>query len=284
MVVGDRAGWRTAFAANAVFGLIVVVAQIGFLPRVSATTAIDVGRLFAFAKVRVARIGFLASGLAIGGHFIAYTFLEPYLRDTLDIGQTGVALVLAGYAMAGIAGAFLGERFAVRDIRRAFSAGAILVGISAMLAIATAGNPAIATATVMIWGLAFGAVPVCLQIWMFNASPKLFEAGSALMVSAVQIALSAGAAVGGVLVDSAGIGSAESCAWPAASSRWRSAVSLPPSRSQKWIARRVRCEDRDVTPRASRSVCLISQTLRGWLRADGQRLPDPTRGLRALLC
>lgn len=83
-----------------------------------------------------------------------------------------------------------------------------MVGASALLAIVVTQTPSIAVVMVMIWGLAFGAVPVCLQIWMYTASPKLFEAGSALMVSAVQIALAVGAAAGGALVDRAGISSA----------------------------------------------------------------------------
>ncbi len=43
---------------------------------------------------------------------------------------------------------------------------------------------------------------------MFTSSPKLYEAGSALMVSAFQISLSAGATIGGLLVDSKGVGAA----------------------------------------------------------------------------
>jgi predicted MFS family arabinose efflux permease len=207
-VVGDWIGWRPAFGANAIFGLSVVLLQFAFLPRLPAASAIDVRRLVAFASVPMARIGFLASGLAIGGHFLAYTFLEPYLRDALGLSNASVPLVLAGYAVAGIVGAFMGERFAVLDIRRAFAAGILVVGISAVLTIATVGTPAAAIAMVMVWGVAFGAVPVCLQIWMHTASPPLFEAGSALMVSSVQISLAAGAAIGGVLVDHSGIGSA----------------------------------------------------------------------------
>ncbi len=61
---------------------------------------------------------------------------------------------------------------------------------------------------VMVWGAAFGAWPVCVQIWMFTSSPRLYEAGSALMVSAFQISLAAGATIGGLLVDARGVGTA----------------------------------------------------------------------------
>lgn len=106
-VAGGCAGWRMAFAADAPLGLVVQLA---------------------FAQVRMARTGFVA-----GGHLIAYTFLEPDLRDALRIGQDGVALALAGHAVAGVVGLFAGERFAVRDVRSAFrialSAGAAVGGL-----------------------------------------------------------------------------------------------------------------------------------------------------------
>ncbi|MFT4119176.1 MFS transporter [Bradyrhizobium sp.] len=205
-VVGDWAGWRMVFAANVVLGLAILLVQLAFLPRLPTTIPIDIGRLIAFAKVPMARVGLLASAFVAGGHFIAYTFLEPYLRDTLGLTQDGVALALAGYAVTGIAGAFAGERFAVRDIRSAIAVSAAAVGLTVIAAATTTGAPAIIM--VMAWGFAFGAVPVCVQIWMFTSSPRLYEAGSALMVSAFQIALSAGAAIGGLLVDTSGIGSA----------------------------------------------------------------------------
>ncbi|MCW1937877.1 MFS transporter [Pseudomonas sp. MDMC_285] len=207
-VLGEWIGWRATFAATAVLGVLVVIAQLCFLPRLAPASAIGVSGLRAFARIPMARIGLIASGLVAAGHFIGYTFLEPYLRGSLRLEQTGVALALAGYAVAGIVGSFLGERLAVQNIRRAFVVVSALLGISVLAAITATGTVAGAIGMVMVWGLAFGAVPVCVQIWMFTSSPDLYEAGSALMVSAFQISLAAGAAIGGALVDHAGIAAA----------------------------------------------------------------------------
>ena len=54
---------------------------------------------------------------------------------------------------------------------------------------------------VVIWGFGFGAVPVSLQTSMFMAAPELQEGGSALFVSIFQLALAAGAFLGGLAVD-----------------------------------------------------------------------------------
>ncbi|WP_420997993.1 MFS transporter [Cupriavidus sp. 30B13] len=207
-VLGESIGWRATFAANAVLGVLILLAQLRVLPRLAPTTAMDAGGLLAFARIPMARIGLIASGFVAAGHFIAYTFLEPYLRDVLHLGQSGVAFALAGYAVAGIAGAFLGERLAVDNVRRAFIATSALLGAAVLAATAMAGTMAGAIGMVMVWGLAFGAMPVCVQIWMFTSSAGLHEAGSALMVSAFQVSLAAGAAIGGALIDHAGIAAA----------------------------------------------------------------------------
>jgi predicted MFS family arabinose efflux permease len=57
---------------------------------------------------------------------------------------------------------------------------------------------------VVLWGAAFGALNVCIQIWTFEAAPEKFEAGSAVMVTVFQVALATGAFAGGLVVDEAG--------------------------------------------------------------------------------
>jgi len=60
----------------------------------------------------------------------------------------------------------------------------------------------------VIWGLAFGLIPVALTAWMLEAVPDAPEAGQALLVSGFQVAIASGALLGGVVVDGFGIASA----------------------------------------------------------------------------
>jgi predicted MFS family arabinose efflux permease len=54
---------------------------------------------------------------------------------------------------------------------------------------------------VLMWGIAFGAIPLCLSVWMQLATPDLPEAGSALFVGIIQVAIAVGSSVGGMMVD-----------------------------------------------------------------------------------
>jgi DHA1 family purine ribonucleoside efflux pump-like MFS transporter len=59
--------------------------------------------------------------------------------------------------------------------------------------------------TVFVWGLGFGAVPTMVQTWMAHVAPQRLESAGGLVVAAFQIAITIGAAVGGLLIDSVGV-------------------------------------------------------------------------------
>jgi predicted MFS family arabinose efflux permease len=205
---GGLFGWRAAFFAVTAFGLVVLLAQLWLLPSLVATRATTLKQLFGLFCVPRARIGLLAVMLVAGGQFTAYTYLEPFLRQVPGIQQTTLTTMLFIYGFAGIAGTFLGEAAANKNVRRAFIGASLLLG--ATLVTPAFSLPSISPAYVFVglWGLAFGAVPVCIQIWMYQTAPAAYEGGSALFVAIFQLALAAGALGGGLLVDSAGLTSA----------------------------------------------------------------------------
>jgi len=58
---------------------------------------------------------------------------------------------------------------------------------------------------VSLWGMAFGAIPVAWTTWVTRIVPDEAESGGGLMVAAVQLAITTGAAMGGVVFDAAGV-------------------------------------------------------------------------------
>jgi predicted MFS family arabinose efflux permease len=55
-----------------------------------------------------------------------------------------------------------------------------------------------------LWGLVATAAPVGWWTWLARTLPKDAEAGGGLMVAAVQLAITAGATLGGILYDAHG--------------------------------------------------------------------------------
>lgn len=69
-----------------------------------------------------------------------------------------------------------------------------------------AGNAPTAIVLIALWGLFWGALPIGLQIFMMRTSGAAAEGGQAMLVATLQIGLAAGSALGGVVVDHAGLG------------------------------------------------------------------------------
>lgn len=95
----------------------------------------------------------------------------------------GGTWTLAAYGIAGVLDTFVGERACSRDIRSAFFATAASMAAAVFLGATLGAHAYLAALFVTLWGLAFGAVPMCVQIWFYEAAPARFESGLAAMVT-----------------------------------------------------------------------------------------------------
>ncbi|MFJ2393705.1 MFS transporter [Streptomyces sp. NPDC087843] len=203
-LVGHVAGWRTAFVVAAGAALLALAALALRLPSLPPTGAIRMATLTSSLRSPAARIALLATALIFFGHFAAYTYITPYLEEQAHFGSSAVTLVLLGYGVAGLAGNFAAGAVIGRSLRTVYVTAAVLVAaVVGLLNTLTGVAPAVVL-LVMIWGAAFGAVPLALQTWILRATPEAPESGMALLVSACQIALAAGSLIGGMVVDGYG--------------------------------------------------------------------------------
>ncbi|MBU9844567.1 MFS transporter [Rahnella ecdela] len=207
--IGDLFGWRMAFTLNAVLALVFFVLQWLALPSLPAQQSIGLRAMLGVTKVAGIRYALIIGIFMAGGHFAAYTYLEPWLRFNLHLSASDISLLLMGYGVAGLLGTLTTE-ISVREfgVKRAFMLNMLLLSVSVLVLSLFQVPLALACALVILWGLAFGALPVCLNIWTYQASPALFETGSALLVCVFQTSLALGALFGGILADNAGVSSA----------------------------------------------------------------------------
>lgn len=207
-LIGDLFGWRAAFAAAGIVAVLVLAAQLVFLPRMKPAQAIRFRHLPALFAVPKARIGLLATLLIFLGQFAAYTYVTPFLVQVTGMNAGMVTSLLLAYGIAGFVGNSAGAWIANRDVGLAVTIAAGLIGATTLALPVWGDSPIAATVIVGLWGLAFGAMPISIQSWMFRAAPEALESGAALFVAIAQVALASGALVGGLAVDRAGVPSA----------------------------------------------------------------------------
>ncbi|RFU44478.1 MFS transporter [Paraburkholderia sp. DHOC27] len=206
-LIADLSSWRMSFFATAVLAALALVAQALLLPTIAPKAAMRTGDFGAMLARSSVRRSMLMVGLLFGAHFAAYTYIAPFLERNAGLGGHWITAVLLGFGIVGFASNFAVSAFVTRHLKMSLLVlGALVMVALFVLPLLQASHVAV-IATVMVWGIVYGAIPLCLSVWMQLTSPDRPEAGSSMFVSTVQIAIALGSLGGGAVVDHLSIAS-----------------------------------------------------------------------------
>jgi predicted MFS family arabinose efflux permease len=200
-LLGEIAGWRMTFFAIAAMALVVLILQLFTLPSMPAERAIKLRELTVPFTQPLARMGLIVTLLLVAGHFGTYTYLKPILQQIYGVTSESVTTLLLVYGVAGFVGTFVGGRLVSHSVRATALMAVVMIGAVLMLSALGATGGTEGAVAALVWGAAFGLVPVALTTWMLKALPDSPEAGQAVLVSVFQIGISLGAFVGGFVLD-----------------------------------------------------------------------------------
>jgi predicted MFS family arabinose efflux permease len=202
--LGEVWGWRWVFVAAACTGVVALVAQAATLPSVPPAASASLSTLWATLQSPVVVLGLSATALVAGGHFAGFTYIRPAVETMPALGAEGLALLLSAFGVASLFGNLATGYLADRRLRALVLVAPALIGVAVVL-LALAGARTVALVAVVLWGLGFGAVPTATQTWMARIAPDRLESIGGLLVATFQVAIAAGAAAGGLLVDAVGV-------------------------------------------------------------------------------
>lgn len=207
-LLGNLLGWRAAFAGTGAIAALVLGLQLRGLPSTPSGTPVGIKDLLQAFRYPSVRVGVALTSVMAAGHFSAYTYLRPMLQTTFVQSASLVTASLLAYGLAGLIGTFVGEKLALKSVRATFALAAGLIAAVLLFSALLAGGPAAGVVVSIVWGAAFGLVPVSLTVWMLNALPRTPDVGQALLTCFFQIAISIGSAAGGWIFDGSGIAGA----------------------------------------------------------------------------
>ena len=197
--LGQFIGWRGAFFIVVPLAAIVLVWQFLSLPSMPSDRRATRANALALLRRREAAIGIAGVTLLFMGQFALFTYLRPFLETTTGVSVSVLSLILLIMGLAGAVGSALIPKLIARSLRTA------LVGALIGLALIGLGRDGLATGILLaLWGLVGTAAPVAWWTWLSRTLPDDAEAGGGLMVAAIQLAITLGAAAGGLLFDAGG--------------------------------------------------------------------------------
>lgn len=201
--IASFASWRASFAATAGLVALALVAQALLVPSLPSASALRIGDFRTLLRRPETRWSLLMVALVFGAHFSTYTYIAPLLEQDFSI--SAITLLLFGFGLVGFFSNALMSMAVANHLKKSVAAMIVLllVAIGSMLLLdhSIIGE----AAGMLLWGVAFGALPLCFSVWIQRGTADLPEAGSAMFVSIIQVAIAVGSALGGSIVDHAGV-------------------------------------------------------------------------------
>jgi predicted MFS family arabinose efflux permease len=202
--VGQQAGWRTAFLVFSAVSLTACIAMVIAMPNVDAEQSGTA--LGTHPSLRRFVVLMVVTVLLVTGGFMMITFVTQFLVETAGFPDRYLSALLLSQGAAGLAGTLLiGQILDKRPWQTMLVALGMLTG--ALVLLWGLGQfPALALAGLVLFGLAFSAIPPALSFLAMQVAPGATESAGAISSSVFNIGIGGGAALGALVVATAGVG------------------------------------------------------------------------------
>lgn len=200
---GGLIGWRGVFWLLVPLVVINLLWMALCLPSMrSQARPHSAFRLMRRPNVAIAIMGVT---LTFAGAFSAFTYFRPFLetRPQVDLPQLSALLLALG--LAGFVGTTAVSLLLHRHLYRMLRWLPLVLGVITLALLAVEHHFWSVALMLILWGALNSAIPVAWSAWITQGIADSPESGGGLMVAAIQLAITLGAAVGGWLLDSLSI-------------------------------------------------------------------------------
>ncbi|MFF4362095.1 MFS transporter [Streptomyces sp. NPDC001604] len=203
--LGQHFGWRSAYAAVAVIGLVALAALALFVPHQPRGSQSGIRHELRAMGNRQVAIGLATAVVGFGGFFAVYSYLVPMLTHLTGISDSSTTLVLALYGVGMTLGTLIAGPLTDRALRPTLYGGLALLAAALMTFYFTVHSTVPALATITFIGAMGAFVTTPVQMLLMTKAKNAPTMAAASNHSAFNLANAGGAWLGGLAI-SAGWG------------------------------------------------------------------------------
>jgi DHA1 family inner membrane transport protein len=199
--IGQQIGWREAFGATALLGIITMGGLALALPKSAAGKRPDVRRELQVMMRPDVLLPLFTTVLGASAMFVLYTYVAPILQNQTGAseGFITIALVLIGVGFT--IGNYVGGRAADWSLSGAASMFLALLSLMMFLSPLLLGTHIGAAITLVIWGMAAFAIVPPLQMRVMQAASEAPGLASSINIGAFNLGNAIGAGIGGMVIN-----------------------------------------------------------------------------------
>ncbi|NKC22898.1 MFS transporter [Ochrobactrum oryzae] len=198
MIISQWLGWRAVFLCLALTAAVVLLLASRSLPQ----TGRNLGGLPPYMphlKSNRLLSAQLVSILMIGGHFVLFAYLSPYLLEVIHISSHKVIWAMAAFGIAGMTGGYLGGLLVDKLSPRLAIVLTPLFYLTSLAAVSLViESSTIFGAVLMVWACVSWMISPVVQSFLIATDPATADAGVGINLSAMHIGAALGTATGGL--------------------------------------------------------------------------------------
>lgn len=201
-IISSALGWKAVFGGIALLGILAMIIIRATIPLIEGDKSVPLVKQLALLKKRKVTIGLAITFFCLGGYSIAYTYLSPYLLNVSGIGKNYLSGVLLIFGIASLVGSKFGgfstDHWGVQKTL----IGGMLLHIIMLVLLSLVTNSYISVLIILIlWSFAAWSSGPTQQYNLATIEPESSGILLGLNQSVMQLAMAAGAGIGGIFVE-----------------------------------------------------------------------------------
>ncbi|MFJ5750917.1 MFS transporter [Peribacillus frigoritolerans] len=207
-IMTDAFGWKSVFGGIALFGLIAMVVLFFTIPATKGDKPVPLLQQLALLKKRKVALGLSITFFWLGGYSIAYTYLSPYLLSVSGISDSLLSTALLIFGIASLIGSKFGGYSTDRWGVSFTLIGGMALHIVMIIMLSIVTNSLMAVLIILtLWSFAAWSSGPTQQYHLATLEPESSGVMLGLNQSMMQLAMAAGAGIGGVVVEQVSLAS-----------------------------------------------------------------------------
>jgi len=205
VLVTEQFGWRVIFLAVAIMSLLAMFLIALALGRMSGQESVPLSQQIKSLKAPKLLSAQLATVFMLTGHFTLYAYFTPYLQEAMQLSPQWISIAYFAFGIAAVAGGMLGGVLADKLGNKK----AIIV-VLASFSLSMFSLPLSTTSlwlfipSMMLWGGISWSLAPAIQSYLISCDPRNGEVQQSFNSSAIQIGISFGSAIGGIIISYTG--------------------------------------------------------------------------------
>lgn len=205
-VVAAVYNWKAIFGGIGVLGLAAMLVIAFAIPRTGGEEPVPLSKQLALIREPRIAIALSVTFFWIAGYSIAYTYISPFLLTVTGMSEQAVSAGLFAFGIASLIGSKLGGYSTDKwGVPRTLIGGMLLHTTALVLLSLAAHSPAAVFLLLMLWSFSAWSSGPTQQYYLISLAPEASGIMLSLNTSVVQLAMAAGAGIGGVVVQQASL-------------------------------------------------------------------------------